>query len=189
MAKDKVKKVQTGDFTAAQNRRGRFDYEIEESLEAGLVLSGTEVKSARAGNVQIAEAYARIEGDDSLRGATRGSGAKKKTSSTRSRASSRASRKPELWIYGMYVAPYEQGNVFNLEPRRKRKLLLHRAQIDKLMGRVSQKGYTLVPLKLYFTRGRAKLEIGIGKGRKNHDKRRAISERETRRDIARQIDR
>lgn len=180
MAKEKDKKKnQTGDFTAAQNRRGRFDYEIEESLEAGLVLSGTEVKSARAGNVQIAEAYARIEDDSS----SRGTGTKKK-SSTR-----RAARKPEMWIYGMYVGPYEQGNVFNLEPRRKRKLLLHRAQIDKLAGRVSQKGYTLVPLKLYFTRGRAKLEIGIGKGRKNHDKRRAISDRETRRDLARQIDR
>ena len=177
--KEKDKKNQSGDFTVSLNRRGRFDYEIEESLEAGLVLPGTEVKSARAGNVQIAEAYARIEGDT-----PKNPDAKKKSSTRKAR-----NKAIEMWIYGMYVAPYEQGNVFNTEPRRPRKLLLHRAQIDKLSGRVSQKGYTLVPLKLYFTRGRAKLEIGIGKGRKNHDKRRAISERETRRDVARQIER
>lgn len=177
MAKKEKDKKQNGDFTVAVNRRGRFNYEIEESLEAGLVLTGTEVKSARAGNVQIAEAYARIEGE-----APKNSNSKKKPSTRSARNGA-----IELFIYGMYVAPYEQGNVFNPEPRRKRKLLLHREQIDKLSGRVSQKGYTLVPLKLYFTRGRAKLELGVGKGRKNHDKRRAISERETRRDLARQI--
>jgi SsrA-binding protein len=145
----------------ALNRRGRFNYDIEESMEAGLELTGTEVKSARAGGVQIAEAYARIE-----QGPRNG---------------------PEVWLHGMHIAPYEQGNVFNAEPRRKRKLLLHRDQINRLAGRVQQKGYTLVPLKFYFTRGKAKLELGVGKGRKTVDKRRAISDRETRRDMQKAI--
>jgi SsrA-binding protein len=148
-----------GDKTIAVNRRGRFSYEIEDSLEAGLMLTGTEVKSARQGNVQIAESYARLE-----------EGPQKTT---------------EVWLHGMHIAPYEQGGRFNAEPRRKRKLLLKREQIDKLSGRVQQKGYTLVPLKLYFTRGMAKLELGIGKGRKTHDKRVAITERETKRDMQR----
>jgi SsrA-binding protein len=149
------------DKAIALNRRGRFNYDIEESMEAGLELTGTEVKSARAGGVQIAEAYARIEQGP-------GNG-------------------PEVWLHGMHIAPYEQGNVFNAEPRRKRKLLLHRDQINRLAGRVQQKGYTLVPLKFYFTRGKAKLELGVGKGRKTVDKRRAISDRETRRDMQKAI--
>jgi SsrA-binding protein len=157
-AKDK-KKVH-GDQTVAVNRRGRFDYEIEDSLEAGLVLTGTEVKSARGGHVQIAEAYASLEG-----GADAG---------------------PEAWIHGMHIAPYAQGNVHNGEARRKRKLLLRRDQIDRLAGKVKQKGYTLVPLKFYFTRGKAKLDIGVGRGRKSHDKRQAITEREMKRDLRRE---
>jgi SsrA-binding protein len=126
-------------------------------MEAGLELTGTEVKSARAGGVQIAEAYARIEQGP-------GNG-------------------PKCGCTACTSRPYEQGNVFNAEPRRKRKLLLHRDQINRLAGRVQQKGYTLVPLKFYFTRGKAKLELGVGKGRKTVDKRRAISDRETRRDM------
>jgi SsrA-binding protein len=153
------------DHTVAVNRRGRFNYDIEESLEAGLELTGTEVKSARAGQVQISEAYARLEPGSRAEG----------------------SRNPEVWVHGMYIAPYEQGNVFNVEPRRKRRLLLRRDQINKLSGRVQQKGYTLVPLKFYFTRGKAKLEIGVGKGRQVHDKRRAITERETRRETQRSL--
>lgn len=172
MAKEKSKtKTDDGDFTVALNRRGRYNYEIEESLEVGLALTGTEVKSARASNAQIAEAYARLE----------------EPSSGRKSGGKRAPKRPEVWIHGMFIAPYEQGGAFNVEPRRKRKLLLHRAQIDKLSGRVSQKGYSLIPLKLYFTKGRAKLELGIGKGRKNHDKRRAITERETKRDLSRHL--
>jgi SsrA-binding protein len=147
----------SGDQTVAVNRRGRFDYEIEESLEAGLMLTGTEVKSARQGQVQLSEAYASLEPGPNL--------------------------SPEVWIHGMHIAPYKQGNVFNAEPRRKRKLLLHRHQIDKLIGRVQQRGQTLVPLKFYFTRGRAKIELGVGKGRKQHDKRHAIAEREVRREL------
>ena len=161
MAKNEKDKQKQGDQTVAVNRRARYSYDIEESMEAGLALTGTEVKSARAGNVQIAEAYARLD-----------SGPK---------------GRPEAWLLGMHIAPYEQGNRFNVEPRRARKLLLHRDQIDKLASRVEQKGYTLIPLKLYFTRGKAKLELGIGKGRKSHDKREAITERETKRDVARQI--
>ena len=155
---DKAKRAKPqGDQTVAVNRRGRFDYDIEDSLEAGIALTGTEVKSARRGHVQLAEAYAGLEA---------------------------GSTGAEAWIYGMYIAPYEEGSMFNVEPRRKRKLLLHRDQIDRLAARVQQKGYTLVPLKFYFTRGRAKLEIGIGKGRKTYDKRQAINERENRRTVA-----
>ncbi len=172
MAKEKSKsKEPDGDFTVAQNRRGRYNYEIEESLEVGLSLTGTEVKSARASQVQIAEAYARLE------------------EASYGKKGGKRAKRPEVWIHGMFIAPYEQGGVFNVEPRRKRKLLLHRAQIDKLAGRVSQKGYSLIPLKLYFTHGRAKMELGIGKGRKTHDKRRAITERETKRDLSRHLSR
>ena len=166
MAKDKGQKAKTqaannADRTIALNRRGRFNYEIEDSYEAGLELTGTEVKSARAGQVQFTDSYARIEvGPNDL---------------------------PEVWVHGMHIAPYAQGNIYNVEPRRKRKLLLHREQINKLAIRVQQKGYTLIPLKFYFTRGRAKLELGVGKGRKSHDKRQAITERETRRDAQREM--
>ncbi|HEY0073550.1 MAG TPA: SsrA-binding protein SmpB [Abditibacteriaceae bacterium] len=157
----KDQKSKPKDETVAINRRGRFDYEIEDSVEAGLVLTGTEVKSIRQGKAQIAESYATIE------------------KSGRERA--------EVWLVGMHVPPYEQGNVFNVEPRRKRKLLLRRDQIERLQSRIQQKGYTLVPLKLYFTRGRAKLELGIGKGRKSHDKREAITERQIKRDLRNEL--
>jgi SsrA-binding protein len=156
-----AKTKKSGDETVAVNRRGRFNYEIEDSVEAGLVLTGTEVKSIRQGRAQIAEAYATLE---------RGPG-----------------DRAEVWLVGMHVPPYEQGNVFNVEPRRKRKLLLRRDQIDRLASRTQQKGYTLVPLKLYFTRGRAKLELGVGKGRKSHDKREAITEREIKRDLRKEL--
>ena len=157
----KDKKALSGDQTVAINRRGRFDYEIEDSIEAGLVLTGTEVKSIRQGKAQIAESYATLE-------------------------KGRQDR-PEVWLVGMHVPPYEQGNSFNAEPRRKRKLLLRRDQIERLQSRVQQKGYTLVPLKLYFTRGRAKLELGIGKGRKAHDKREAITDRQIKREIRNEL--
>lgn len=161
-AKDKPTKArEQADRTVVVNRRGRFNYDIEESLEAGLALTGTEVKSVRKGNVQLAEAFARVE--------------------------QRSGAEPELWVHGMHIAPYEQGNIYNVEPRRKRKLLLHRSQINRLTARVQQKGYTLVPLKIYFTRGKAKLELGLGKGRHSHDKREAISARESRREVQREL--
>lgn len=160
MAKEKAKKARgTGDETVAVNRRGRFNFDIEESVEAGLVLTGPEVKSARQGQVQLAEAFARLEPGPNPN--------------------------PEVWIHNMHIAPYEQAAGWNAEPRRKRKLLLRRDQINKLIGRVQQKGYTLVPLKFYFTRGKAKLELGVGRGRKTHDKRRAIEDREMKRDAQR----
>jgi SsrA-binding protein len=143
------------DKTVAVNRRARFEYAVEETLEAGLVLTGTEIKSIRAGRANLAEAYARIE-------------------------------RGEAWLIGAHIAPYEQGNRNNHEPTRTRKLLLHRDQIAELAGRTQAKGFTLVPLKLYIRDGMAKLELGIARGRKAHDKRRVIAERDVRRELQRE---
>jgi SsrA-binding protein len=143
------------EHTIAVNRRARHDYAIEETLEAGLVLTGTEIKSIRAGRVNLAEAYARVEHG-------------------------------EAWLIGAHIAPYEQGNRNNHEPLRTRKLLLHRDQIAELIGRVTSKGFTLVPLRLYIKDGRAKLEIGVARGKKTHDKRRTIAERDARRELERE---
>jgi SsrA-binding protein len=143
------------DHTVAHNRRARHDYAIEETLEAGIVLTGTEIKSIRAGRANLAEAYARIE-------------------------------RGEAWLIGAHIAPYEQGNRYNHEPTRTRKLLLHRDQIAELIGKTQAKGYTLIPLRLYIRDGLAKLELGIGRGKKAHDKRRAIAERDMRRELERQ---
>jgi SsrA-binding protein len=143
------------DHTVALNRRARHDYAIEETLEAGIVLTGTEIKSIRAGRANLAEAYARIE-------------------------------RGEAWLIGAHIAPYEQGNRYNHEPTRTRKLLLHRDQIAELIGKTQAKGYTLIPLRLYIRDGLAKLELGIGRGKKAHDKRRAIAERDMRRELERQ---
>jgi len=143
------------DQTVAVNRRARHDYAIDETIEAGLVLTGTEIKSIRAGRANLAEAYARIEHG-------------------------------EGWLIGAHIAPYEQGNRNNHEPTRTRKLLLHRDQIAELIGRTQAKGFTLVPLRLYIRNGLAKLEIGIARGKKAHDKRRAIAERDARRELERE---
>ena len=159
--KEKKKKFATGDETVALNRRARFDYEIEDSLEAGVMLTGTEVKSVRRGDVQIAESYASLENGPN--------------------------QTPEAWLHNMHIAPYKEGNSSNVEPRRKRKLLLRRDQLNKLLTSTQHKGFTLVPLKMYFTRGKAKLEIGVAKGRKQHDKRQAIEDRETKRDLKRAV--
>ena len=142
------------DKTVAVNRRAHHQFAIEETLEAGLALTGTEIKSIRAGRVNLAEAYARIE-------------------------------RGEAWLIGAHIAPYEQGNRNNHEPTRTRKLLLHRDQIAELVGRTQAKGFTLVPMKLYIRNGMAKLEIGIAKGKKAHDKRRTIAERDARRELER----
>jgi SsrA-binding protein len=141
--------------TVALNRRARHDYAIDETIEAGLVLTGTEIKSIRAGRANLAEAYARIE-------------------------------RGEAWLIGAHIAPYEQGNRNNHEPTRTRKLLLHRDQIAELIGRTQAKGFTLVPLRLYIRDGLAKLEIGIARGKKAYDKRRAIAERDARRELERE---
>lgn len=149
MANDGVKVV-------AQNKKARHDYFIEQTLEAGIVLSGTEVKSIRQGKVNLKDSYAMIEGG-------------------------------EVMINGMHISPYEQGNIFNKDPLRDRKLLLHRSEINRLIGYTQQKGLTLVPLQLYFKRGRVKLELGIGKGKKLYDKRDDIAERDARREIDRKM--
>lgn len=138
----------------AENPKARYDFAILETLEAGIALTGTEVKSLRAGKAAIREAYVRIDYG-------------------------------EAWIVGMNIATYEQGNVFNHEPMRSRKLLLHRREIDDLQVHITRKGHTIVPLSLYFRDGRAKLTIGIAKGKDVGDKRQTIAKR----DVQRQIDR
>ena len=142
------------DRLIAQNRRASHDYAILETLECGLVLAGTEVKSLRVGKASLAEAWASIENG-------------------------------ELWVRQMHIPPYEQGNRWNLDPVRPRKLLAHKLEIVKLMRAVSQKGLTLIPLKLYFLKGRAKLLLGVAKGKKTHDKRAAIAERDATREMDR----
>jgi len=139
----------------AENRRARFDYFIEETLEAGLMLVGTEVKSLRDGRANIAESYAAVEGR-------------------------------EIVLVNADIPPYGHANRFNHGPRRPRKLLLHRRQIDKLIGAVQREGRTIIPLKLYFNdKGRAKLELALAKGKKLHDKRETSAERDWQRDKAR----
>ena len=145
------------DKTIALNRRARHEYSIEDSMEAGIVLSGTEIKSIRAGKVNLADSFARID-------------------------------KGEAWLVGAHIAPWEGGNRQNHEPKRDRKLLLHRTQIDQLLGRTKAKGLTLIPLKIYITsRGKAKLELGLGKGKQLYDRRREIAARDSRREVEREL--
>jgi len=145
---------QPSERVVAHNRRARHDYTILETVEAGLVLTGTEVKSLRAGKASLVEAYATVEGDEAV-------------------------------VRQLHIPPYEQGNRWNADPVRARKLLLHRAEIEKLKAAVARKGHTIVPLKLYFARGYAKLLLGVGRGKQTHDKRHAIAERDANRDMER----
>ncbi|MFO0437674.1 MAG: SsrA-binding protein SmpB [Phenylobacterium sp.] len=139
----------------AENRRARFDYFLEETFEAGLALTGTEVKSLRNGRANIAESYAAVEGQD-------------------------------LYLINADIPPYSQANRFNHEPRRHRKLLLHRKQLDRLIGAVQREGRTLIPTRLYWNdKGLAKLELALAKGKKLHDKRETSAERDWQRDKAR----
>jgi SsrA-binding protein len=143
--------------TVAVNRKARHEYTIEDTLEAGIALSGTEIKSIRAGKVNLQDAYARID-------------------------------RGEAWLIGAHIAPWEGGNRWNHEARRDRKLLLHRVQIDQLLGRTRAKGLTLVPLRMYLSdRGRAKVELGLARGKQLHDHRRDIAERDARRDMEREL--
>jgi SsrA-binding protein len=139
-----------------ENRRARHEYHILESVEAGLVLTGTEVKSVRAGGVSLSEAYARFRGG-------------------------------EAWLVGMHVPPYKAGSFSNAEPNRPRKLLLHKEQIAQLQSRVAEKGLTIVPLRLYFTRGKAKVQLGVARGKKLWDKRADAARRDVEREIARHV--
>ena len=140
---------------AAQNRKARHTYEIEDTLEAGMVLMGSEVKALREGRANIAESYAKAEGD-------------------------------EVWLVNAYIPEYKQAGQFNHEPRRPRKLLLKKREVAKLIGASEREGMTLVPLKVYFnTRGIAKLELGLGKGKKHYDKRETQKKRDWDRQKAR----
>lgn len=138
----------------SDNRKAYHEYFVEEKLEAGIILTGTEIKSIRNGRVNLKDSYARIENG-------------------------------EVWLYQMHISPYEQGNRFNHDPLRNRKLLLNRSEITKLIGKVHQQGLTLIPTKLYLKRGMAKIELGICRGKKNYDKRQDIAERDAKREIER----
>ncbi len=131
----------------ADNRKAFHDYFILEKYEAGLVLTGTEIKSARTGKVQLRDSFAEVEGG-------------------------------EAWLKNAHFSPYSHGNIWNHEPTKKRKLLLHKSEIEKLFGKVREKGLTLIPLRLYLKNGRLKCEIGVCKGKKLHDKREAIQARD-----------
>ncbi len=158
MAKSKqsrvARKVPKKAAPAVDNRRARHEFHILESLEVGIALTGTEVKSIRSGGISLNQAYARL-------------------------------RDGELWLLGMHVPAYKQGSFSNVEPDRPRKLLLHKEQIARLGSRAAEKGLTLVPLRLYFTRGKAKIEIGLARGKKLWDKRADTAKRDVEREIAR----
>jgi SsrA-binding protein len=144
--------ARASDRTVATNRRARHEYEVLETVEAGLVLRGTEVKSLRAGQVNFKDSYATV-------------------------------RNAEAWLVGCHISPYSHGSDANHDPERDRKLLLHGREITRLLGKTAERGLTLVPLRLYFKDGRAKVELGLARGRKLHDKRAAIREREVRREM------
>ena len=147
---------QLGIKTVAQNRKAFHDYFVEDKVECGIALFGTEVKSIRQGKVNLKESWAQI-------------------------------RKGEAWIEGMHISPYEQGNIFNRDPLRPKKLLLHRTEIRKLDGLVMRQGYTLVPLEIYFRDGRVKVLLGLCKGKHLHDKRDSIARKDSDREIQRAL--
>ena len=142
------------DKIIATNRKARFNYTILESLEAGIQLKGTEVKSLRGSEASLADSFARLEGN-------------------------------EVFLYNMHIAPYEFGNIANVDPKRPRKLLLHKSQIRRLVGEVATKKLALIPLKIYFKNGIAKIELALVKGKKAYDKRQAIKEKESERELRR----
>jgi SsrA-binding protein len=152
MAKEKGQKF------VAQNRKARYDFHIDDTVEAGLVLVGTEVKSLRAGRATLVDGFAEIDGG-------------------------------EVFLHGVHIPEYTQGTWTNHEPRRVRKLLLNRHEIDKLEGKVNEKGFTLIPISMYFKDGRAKVEIALARGKKNYDKRHALAEKQANREKAQALGR
>jgi len=142
--------------TVATNRKARHDYHIDDTFEAGMVLTGTEIKSIRAGRVTLRDSYATV-------------------------------KEGELWLLNAHIAPYDQGTYANHEPRRPRKLLMHRREINRITGKLQEKGFTLVPLRLYLKNNMAKVEIGLARGKKQYDKRAALRQKETRREIDRAV--
>ncbi len=147
---------QKGIKVIAQNKKAYHDYFVEERIECGIALFGTEVKSIRLGKVNLKESWAQI-------------------------------RKNEVWVEGMHISPYEQGNIYNRDPLRDKKLLLHRSEIRKLDSQIMRQGYTLVPLELYLKDGRVKMELGVCRGKQIHDKRDTIAKRDSDREIRRAL--
>jgi SsrA-binding protein len=142
--------------TIAKNKKAWHEYFIEDSYEAGIELSGTEVKSIRKGSVNLKDSYAAVE-------------------------------KGQIYVYNLHISPYEQGNIFNKDPMRTRRLLLHKYEINKLIGYVQQKGYTLIPLSIYLKGSLVKVQLAIAKGKELHDKRHDIAERDAKREMERQF--
>ena len=140
----------------AENRKARHDYFVEETIEAGIALVGTEVKSIRAGKCNLKDCYADV-------------------------------RNGEVFIYNMHISPYEQGNIFNVDPLRERKLLLHKEQISRFNGLIVREGYTLIPLSLYLKEGKVKVALGLCRGKKNYDKRDSMLEKAHKRDMERAL--
>ena len=138
--------------TAAQNRKAFHDYFVEERYEAGIELAGTEVKSIRGGQLNLKDSYCAV------------------------------TKEGELMVYNMHISPYDKGNIFNKDPLRARKLLMHRSEINKLAGKTVEKGYTIVPLQVYMKNGLVKIEIGLGRGKKLYDKRQDIAKKDQRRE-------
>lgn len=147
---------ETSNKIVATNRKAFHDYFIEETHEAGVALTGTEIKSVRAGAVNLRDSYAQV-------------------------------RDGEMWMHNVHISPYEAGNRFNVDPYRPRKLLLHRKEINRLMGRAQEKGLTIVPLRMYLKKNRAKVEIALVKGKKQYDKRETIGKRDSDREIERAL--
>ncbi len=139
-----------------ENRKARHDYFIDETYEAGIELTGTEVKSLRAGKANLKDAYAQVENG-------------------------------ELYLFNMHISAYDQGNRYNVDPMRARKLLMHKSEINRLYGKVKQQGMALVPLKVYLKRGRMKVELSLARGKKQYDKREAIAERDAHREVERSL--
>lgn len=147
--------VQQGIKIAAENRKARHDYIIHETFETGIELAGTEVKSLRAGKANLKDAYAQV------------------------------TKSAEVYLYNLHISPYEQGNRFNHDPLRNRRLLLHKAEIRRLIGKTKEKGYALIPLKLYFKRGLVKVDLALATGKKLYDKRQSSAERDAKREMER----
>ena len=152
------KAADAGQRTVATNRRARRDYEILERIEAGIALTGSEVKSLRGGRGSLSEAFARVRDD-------------------------------EVWLENMHIPRYEHGDVRRYDPLRPRKLLLHRGEIARMIGKTAERGLALVPMRVYFSHGLAKVELGLGRGKREYQKREAIAEREHRREIERAMSR
>ena len=151
---------ETGIKRVAENRKARHDYFIDATFEAGIALVGTEVKSLREGRINLRDSYVEVRGSATA---------------------------PELFLIGAHISPYDQGNIWNHDPLRARKLLMHRHEIERLAVKVREKGYTIVPTKVYFKDGRAKIEVGLGRGKKLYDKRHDMADKDAKRDMQRAL--